>query len=158
MLEATCRFVLFVCFFFALSFKIASHPGTSPVVQGLGLHALNAGGPSSIPGQGTRSHMLQLRVCTLQLRIPYAPTKLPKCHNQDQCSQIKNIKKKKKISSDPTITTQTLSLLNPSLNIQLWHLLHGASPDCSGTMILKAYVLPWWFKRQSLPAMLETRV
>ena len=35
--------------------------GTSLVVQGLGLHASNAGGPGSIPGPGTRSHMPQLR-------------------------------------------------------------------------------------------------
>ena len=27
-------------------------------------------GPSSIPGQGTRSHMLQLRVLMLHLKIP----------------------------------------------------------------------------------------
>ena len=33
------------------------HTGTSLVVQGLRLHAPNAGGLSSIPGQGTRSHM-----------------------------------------------------------------------------------------------------
>ena len=31
--------------------------GTSPVAQWIGLHAPNAGGPDSIPGQGTRSHM-----------------------------------------------------------------------------------------------------
>ena len=36
-------------------------PGTSLVVQWLRLPALNAGGPGSIPGQGTRSHMPQLR-------------------------------------------------------------------------------------------------
>ena len=35
--------------------------GTSSVVQWLRLSAPNAGGPGSIPGQGTRSHMLQLR-------------------------------------------------------------------------------------------------
>ena len=34
---------------------------TSLVVQCLRLHTPNAGGPSSIPGKGTRSHMLQLR-------------------------------------------------------------------------------------------------
>ena len=34
---------------------------TSVVVQGLRLCARNAGGPGSIPGQGTRSHVLQLR-------------------------------------------------------------------------------------------------
>ena len=33
--------------------------GTSLVVQGLGLLAPDAGGLGSIPGQGTRSHMLQ---------------------------------------------------------------------------------------------------
>ena len=31
--------------------------GTSLVVQWVRLHAPNAGGPGSIPGQGTRSHM-----------------------------------------------------------------------------------------------------
>ena len=35
--------------------------GTSLVVQQLRLHALNAGDMSSIPGQGTRAHMPQLR-------------------------------------------------------------------------------------------------
>ena len=35
--------------------------GISLVVQGLRLHAPNPGGPGSIPGQGTRSHMLQLK-------------------------------------------------------------------------------------------------
>ena len=35
--------------------------GTSLVVQWLGLWAPNTGGPGSIPGQGTRSHMPQLK-------------------------------------------------------------------------------------------------
>ena len=35
--------------------------GTSLVVQWLRLHAPNVGGLGSIPGQGTRSHMLQTR-------------------------------------------------------------------------------------------------
>ncbi|TEA31919.1 hypothetical protein DBR06_SOUSAS8310169, partial [Sousa chinensis] len=34
----------------------------SLVVQWLRLHAPNTGGPGLIPGQGTRSRMLQLRV------------------------------------------------------------------------------------------------
>ena len=33
--------------------------GTALVVQCLRLHTPSAGGPDSIPGQGTRSHMLQ---------------------------------------------------------------------------------------------------
>ena len=34
-----------------------------------------ARGPSLIPGQGTRSHLLQLRVCMPQLKILYAAPK-----------------------------------------------------------------------------------
>lgn len=36
--------------------------GTSLVVQCLGLWDPNAGGPGLIPGQGTRSHMMQLKI------------------------------------------------------------------------------------------------
>ena len=39
------------------------------MVQWLRLHSPNAGGPGSIPGQGTRSHMLQLRVRMWQVKI-----------------------------------------------------------------------------------------
>ena len=42
--------------------------GTSLVVQWLRLHAPNAGGLGSIPGQGTRSHMLQLGTHTTSKR------------------------------------------------------------------------------------------
>ena len=41
--------------------------GTSLVVQWLRLLAVNAGGPRSIPGQGTRSQVPQPRVRMLQL-------------------------------------------------------------------------------------------
>ena len=37
--------------------------------------APNVGGPGSIPGQGTRPHMPQLRVCMPQLKIPSVTTK-----------------------------------------------------------------------------------
>ena len=47
--------------------------GTSLVVQWLRLCTPNAAG--LIPGQGTRSHKLQLRVHMLQLKIPHAATK-----------------------------------------------------------------------------------
>ena len=43
--------------------------GTSLVFQWLRLHASNARGPGSIPDQGTRSHMPQLRVRMAQLKI-----------------------------------------------------------------------------------------
>ena len=48
-------------------------PGTSLVVQRLRLHAPSAGGPGSIPGRGTRSHMPQLKVHMPQLKILRAP-------------------------------------------------------------------------------------
>ena len=47
--------------------------GTSMVVQWLRFPTLNAGGPGLIPGQGTRSHMWQLRVGMSQLQDLHAP-------------------------------------------------------------------------------------
>ena len=38
------------------------------MAQWLRLHTPNAGGPGSIPGQGTRSHMPQQRSCVPQPR------------------------------------------------------------------------------------------
>ncbi|TEA24285.1 hypothetical protein DBR06_SOUSAS26710012, partial [Sousa chinensis] len=46
----------------------------SLVVQWLRFHVPKAGGPGSIPGQGTRSHVPQLK-------IPRATTKDPACRN-----------------------------------------------------------------------------
>ena len=54
---------------------------TSLLVQWLRLHAPYAGGTSSIPGQGTRSHQLQLRVHMPQIKILHAATK-------NWCSQM----------------------------------------------------------------------
>ena len=45
---------------------------TSLVVQGLRLHVPNAGDTGWITGQGTRSHIPQLRVHRLQLRLSAA--------------------------------------------------------------------------------------
>ncbi|TEA31318.1 hypothetical protein DBR06_SOUSAS710082, partial [Sousa chinensis] len=53
----------------------------SLVVQWVRLHSPNAGGPGSIPGQGTGSCMLQLSVHMPQLRSPYAATKALACCN-----------------------------------------------------------------------------
>ena len=50
-----------------------SSPGDFPsgsVVQWLRLRIPNSGSLGSIPGQGTSSHMPQLRVCMLQLKDP----------------------------------------------------------------------------------------
>ena len=52
------------------------------MAQWLRLCAPNAEDPGSIPGQGTRSHMLQLSGCVPQLKISRATTKI-------QWSQIK---------------------------------------------------------------------
>jgi len=43
---------------------------TSLLVQWLRLHASSAGSPGLIPGQGARSHMPQLRVCTPEVKDP----------------------------------------------------------------------------------------
>ena len=49
------------------------------MVQWLRLYIPNAGGPGLIPGQGTRSHTLQLK------KIPHAAMKIedPEGRNQD---------------------------------------------------------------------------
>ena len=65
--------------------------GTSLLVQWLTLHAPNAGDQGSIPGQGTRSHMLQLRARMPQLKIPQAAT-------ETRHSQINKCLKKKSLS------------------------------------------------------------
>ena len=52
------------------------------VVQWLRLCTPDVAGQGSIPGPGTRSYMLQLRVHVLQLKIPHAATKIdPRHHN-----------------------------------------------------------------------------
>ena len=68
--------------------------GDFPVVQWLRLCALSAEHPGSIPGQETRSHILQLRVCMPQLKIQHATTKIPCAATKTRHSQItKNITK-----------------------------------------------------------------
>ena len=51
---------------------------TSLLIQWLRLWASSAGGLGSIPGQGARSHMPQLRVHMLQLKLPHVATKAAK--------------------------------------------------------------------------------
>ena len=63
--------------------------GTSLVVQWLRLRAPNAGDLGSIPGQGTRSHVPQLRVHMLQLKIPHAAAKILRATAKTRCSQNK---------------------------------------------------------------------
>ena len=50
--------------------------GPSLVVHWLRHCSPNAGGPGSIPGQGTRFHKLQLRVRMPQLKIPHTANKI----------------------------------------------------------------------------------
>ena len=65
--------------------------GTSLVVQWLRLHAPDARGPGPILSQGTRSHMLQLKIL-------HASTKIedPVCHNSEPVQPNKYFKKKNK--------------------------------------------------------------
>ena len=64
--------------------------GTSLVVQWLRLCAPNAGGLGSILGQGTKFHMLQLRVHMLQPRL-----------GTGKYINKKKLKKKKDFKNDP---------------------------------------------------------
>ena len=50
--------------------------GTSLVAQWLRLRAPNAGGPGSIPGQGTRAHVPQLKIPCAEMK-----TEDPTCGN-----------------------------------------------------------------------------
>ena len=54
------------------------------MVQWLRLLIPNAGELGSIPGQGTRSHMLQLSF--------HASTKDPACHNEDLRSHVPQLR------------------------------------------------------------------
>ena len=67
-----------------LSLSIFTNEGTSLMVQWLRLHAPNAGGLGSIPGQETRSLMPQLRPRMLQLKILHATTKTQHSHNNNK--------------------------------------------------------------------------
>ena len=58
--------------------------GTSLVVQWLGIYTPNAGGPGSIPGQGTRSHMPQLK------KILHTTRKILGATTKTQLSQRNN--------------------------------------------------------------------
>ena len=72
------------------------------MVQWLRLGTPNAGGLGSIPGQGTRSHMPQLRVHKPQPKVLHATTKT--WHSQINEYFLKKriipLKKKKQIKSD----------------------------------------------------------
>ena len=61
------------------------------MVQWLRLCAPNAGGLGSIPGQGTRSHMLQLRVFRRELKTQHATTETQ--HSQINKSIFKSCHK-----------------------------------------------------------------
>ena len=63
--------------------------GTSLVAQWLiRLCAPSAEGPGSIPGQGTKSHVQQLRARMQQLKTPYVAMKIPCAATKAQCNPI----------------------------------------------------------------------
>ena len=69
------------------------------MVQWLRLHAPNTGDPGLIPGQGTRSHMPQLRVCMLQLKIPHAAIEIQDvayCTQLTCCNRVNKYENKQR--------------------------------------------------------------
>ena len=67
-----------------------SKAGTSLVVQWLRLHAPNAGGPGSIPSQGTRSHMPQLKILLAATKKrPHRPQQRSRMRQQTRVPQLR---------------------------------------------------------------------
>ena len=62
--------------------------GTSLEVQWLRLHTHNAGGPGSIPGRGTRSH-IPAATKILHTATKHAATKIPRATTKTRSSQNK---------------------------------------------------------------------
>ena len=81
LIEADIQEVIFFGFVFQI-IKIVKL-GIYLVVQWLRRHTPNAGDTGLVPGHGTRSHMLQTRICMLQLKILHAAMKIKNraCHN-----------------------------------------------------------------------------
>ena len=83
-------------------------------------HTPYVGGPGLIPGQETRFHMLQLRVCMVQLSILHATTKT----RHSQINKVKNFKKQERKMADPTLFTSLKMALgknvSASLRISFW--------------------------------------
>ena len=77
--------------------------GTSLVVQWLGLHAPNAGGPGSSPGQGTGS-------CTPKLKISHAATKTRRSQIINFFLSGLNTRGRKEIRGKGAISKSTVSL------------------------------------------------
>ena len=73
-----------------LELHLLGLPWRGVASQWLRLQVSNAGGPCSVPGQGTRSHMLQFRIHLRQLKIPHVTTKkkIPHATTQTEHSQI----------------------------------------------------------------------
>ena len=78
-------------------------------LQWLRLHTPSAGDPGPIPGQGTRSHRLQVLVCMPQLKRSCVPQRRP--------SEAK-LKKKKKLGK-VKFKKQKLPLLCSPFKVQL---------------------------------------
>ena len=66
--------------------------GTSLVVQGLRLHAYNAGGLGSIPGQETRSHMPQLKILHAVVKTQHSQNKQTTTTKPPHKKKLKNHK------------------------------------------------------------------
>ena len=56
----------------------------SLVVQWLRLHTLNVGGPGSIPGQGTRYHMPQLKILHTTTKTVQPNKNTPHTHTNER--------------------------------------------------------------------------
>ena len=106
------------------------------MVQWLRLWAPKAGGPSSIPGQETRSHMLQLRV-----HMPYLRPSTAKEINKYLNKRAVLLKKKKKNSLHKSAAAAAAKSLQ--LCPTLCDPIDGSPSGSSVPGILQARILEW---------------
>ena len=94
----------------AVSLSVYARRGTSLVIQQLRFWAPNTGGLGSIPGWGTRSHIKQLTVWMVQLKIhvPQQRAKSPRASTRTWHSQINKLKKKKKKKNQETVSQKQI--------------------------------------------------
>ena len=65
--------------------------GTSLVVQWIRLCTPNTGGPGSIPGQGTRFHVLQLKILNVATKTRHSQIKKKKTTEKGYCKDHSHV-------------------------------------------------------------------
>ena len=114
------------------------------MVQWLRLHAPNVGGPGPTFGQGTRFHMLQLRVCMPQLKKKNSSverktqSKIPAVTSKQPKQRKINIKKRKVLS----LINKTHVRQTKDIYAHLWSICGAQSLSLQPLVMFKSFMLP----------------